>query len=79
MKKQRQIVFKRYQSVQLLVTAINAVAGHDVYDTNCGVIHSPAGSWADTFYVVTNAPMAIVRKAMKMYDLTSLNVKLGDN
>jgi ribosomal protein L13E len=68
--KQRQILVRSFRDAQLIQTGINAVAGDGVYRTDIGVIPSPAGSAFDDGYVLTDAPMPVVRKAARMHNVT---------
>lgn len=67
--KVRQIRFRKFRDAQLVASGIRSVAGFDTYSVDDGNIPSPAGQWADAGYVLTDAPMSIVRKAAKMHNV----------
>lgn len=70
MAKVRQVLLKSYRDAQLVASGIRSVAGQDAYTASEGVIPSGVGSFADEGYVMTDAPMTIIRKAAKMHDVT---------
>lgn len=69
--KSRQVTFKEtggvaYGKAQAVAYTLRSAG----YAAEQGSIPSPAGSYADTVYVMTNAPMPQVRRAAKHENLT---------
>ena len=69
--KTRQLTFREmggpgYSKAQRLAFNLRSLS----YDAEQGCISSPAGSWADTLYLMTNAPLPIVRKEAAKEGLT---------
>lgn len=76
--KTRQITFRQmggggYARAQRLAYALRSkfdTKSQAYYAADQGSIPSPAGSWADTPYVLTNAPLPLVRKLAQVEGLT---------
>lgn len=67
--KVRQILFRRYDDAQLVASGIRAIAGFDEYKVDYGSIPSGMGMSFDQSYVMTDAPMSVVKKAAKMHNV----------